>query len=132
MWFRQQTASWQDFAALTRRVASDEAGLRRKFWRKLLREAASIPLLEEVLTAYYCTFDRQTPLYVKAVLLGAIAYFIVPDDLIPDYIPLIGYADDAAVIAAALKLMSSHIRPEHREAARLMLARLRGGEPSRA
>jgi uncharacterized membrane protein YkvA (DUF1232 family) len=132
MWFRQQTASWQDFAALTRRVTSDEAGLRRKFWRKLLREAASIPLLQEVLTAYYCAFDRQTPLYVKVVLLGAIAYFIVPDDLIPDYIPLIGYADDAAVIAAALKLMTSHIKPEHREAAQSMLARLRGDEPSRA
>ena len=132
MWFRQQTASWQDFASLTRRVASDEAGLRRKFWRKLLREAASIPLLQEVLTAYYCAFDRQTPLYVKVVLLGAIAYFIVPDDLIPDYIPLIGYADDAAVIAAALKLMTSHIKPEHREAAQSMLARLRGEEPSRA
>jgi len=132
MWFRQQTASWQDFAALTRRVASDEAGLRRKFWRKLLREAASIPLLHEVLTAYYCAFDRQTPLYVKVVLLGAIAYFIVPDDLIPDYIPLIGYADDAAVIAAALKLMTSHIKPEHREAAQSMLARLHGDEPSRA
>jgi uncharacterized membrane protein YkvA (DUF1232 family) len=132
MWFRQQTASWQDFAALTRRVTSDEAGLRRKFWRKLLREAASIPLLQEVLTAYYCAFDRQTPLYVKVVLLGAIAYFIVPDDLIPDYIPLIGYADDAAVIAAALKLMTSYIKPEHREAAQSMLARLRGDEPSRA
>jgi uncharacterized membrane protein YkvA (DUF1232 family) len=131
MWFRQQTASWQDFATLTRRVASDEAGLRRKFWRKLLREAASIPLLQEVLTAYYCAFDRQTPLYVKVVLLGAIAYFIVPDDLIPDYIPLVGYADDAAVIAAALKLMTSHIKPEHREAAQSMLARLRGDEPSR-
>ena len=132
MWFRQQTASWQDFAALTRRAATDEAGLRRKFWRKLLREAASIPFLEEALTAHYCAFDRNTPVYVKLVLVGAIAYFIVPDDLIPDYIPLIGYADDAAVIAAALKLMSSHIKPEHREAARLMLARLRGEEASRA
>ena len=132
MWFRQQTASWQDFAALTRRASADEAGLRRKFWRKLLREAASIPFLEEALTAHYCAFDRNTPVYVKLVLVGAIAYFIVPDDLIPDYIPLIGYADDAAVIAAALKLMSSHIKPEHREAARLMLVRLRGEEASRA
>jgi len=49
----------------------------------------------------------------------------VPDDLIPDYIPVIGYADDAAVIAGALKIMSSHIKPEHREAAQNMLARLR-------
>jgi uncharacterized membrane protein YkvA (DUF1232 family) len=132
MWFQQQTATWQDFAGLTRRIAADEAGLRRKFWRKLLREAASIPFLEDVLTAHYCAFDRHTPLYVKAVLVGAIVYFVVPDDLIPDYIPVLGYADDAAVLAAAFKLVSSHIKPEHREAARRMLARLRGEEPSRA
>jgi uncharacterized membrane protein YkvA (DUF1232 family) len=129
MAFWQQTASWPsfwpDFAALTRRMTSDENSLRRKFWRKLLREAANIPFLEEVLTAHYCAFDRQTPVYVKAVLVGAIVYFVVPDDLIPDYIPVIGYADDAAVIAGALKIMSSHIKPEHREAARRMLARLR-------
>ena len=126
MWFRQQTASWRDFAALSRRMASDEEGLRRKFWRKLLREAASIPILEDVLTAHYCAFDRKTPLYVKVVLIGAIVYFIVPDDFIPDYIPVIGYADDAAVLAAAFKVVSSHIRPEHREAARRALERLRG------
>ena len=131
MGFWQQAASWPDFAALTRRTAADEDSLRRKFWRRLKREAARIPFVEEALTGYYCAFDRHTPVYVKAVLLGAIAYFVIPDDLIPDYIPLIGYADDAAVIAAAMKLVSSHIKPEHREAARAMLARLRDEQPSR-
>jgi uncharacterized membrane protein YkvA (DUF1232 family) len=127
MWFRQHAASWPDFAALTRGMAGvDEGSLRRKFWRKLKREAASIPFLEDVLTAHYCAFDRHTPLYVKAVLVGAMVYFVVPDDLIPDYIPLIGYADDAAVLAAAFKVVSSHIKPEHREAARRTLQRLRG------
>ena len=99
--------------------------MRRKFWRKLKREAANIPFLEDALTAHYCAFDRLTPLYVKAVLVGAIVYFVVPDDLIPDYIPVIGYADDAAVLAAAFKLVSSHIKPEHRHAAQRMLVRLR-------
>ena len=125
MGFWQQTASWQDFAGLTRRLTSDDAGFQRKFWRKLKHEAASIPLLEDVLTAYYCAFDRSTPFYVKAVLVGAIVYFVVPDDLIPDSLSLIGLADDAAVLTLAFKAMSSHIKPEHREAARLMLARLR-------
>lgn len=125
MEFWQQTASWQDFAGLTRRIGGDEAGLRRKFWRKLLREAANIPFLEDVLTAHYCAFDRHTPVYVKVVLVGAIVYFVVPNDLIPDYIPVIGYADDAAVLGAAIKAMSVHIKPEHREAARRTVARLR-------
>ena len=64
---------------------------------------------------------------VKAVLLGAIAYFIVPTDLIPDYIPVIGYTDDAAVVATAVRLVTVHITADHREAARRMLARLRDG-----
>ena len=130
MWFRQQAASWQDIEAFARRMTSDEDGLRRKFWRKLLREAASVPFVEELLTAYYCAFDRRTPLYVKVILLGAIAYFVMPNDLIPDYIPVIGYADDAAVLAAAVKVVSSHIKPEHREAAGRLLARLRDEQPS--
>jgi len=102
MGFWQQTAtwpnfSWPDVAALSRRFAADEASLRRKFWRKLLGEAASIPHVEDLLTAYYCAFDRDTPLYVKGVLVGAIVYFAVPDDLIPD--TLLGLADDAALLA---------------------------------
>jgi uncharacterized membrane protein YkvA (DUF1232 family) len=135
-WFRYASAPGADIPAAeiespARRPASDEASLRRKLWRKLLREAASIPFLEDVLTAHYCAFDRETPYYVKAVLVGAITYFIVPTDLIPDYIPVIGFSDDAAVVGAAVKIVASHIKPEHREAARRTTARLRGELPSR-
>ncbi len=79
-----------------------------------------------MIAAHYCAFDRQTPLKVKAVLIGALAYFVLPTDVVPDYLPVIGYADDAAVLAAAIKLVASHITPEHREAAGRMLARMRG------
>jgi uncharacterized membrane protein YkvA (DUF1232 family) len=135
MGFWEQAAKWSDFrpdfwpdlSALSRRMAEDERGLRRKFWRKLKREVATVPFLEDVLTAHYCAFDRHTPVHVKAVLVGAIVYFVMPDDLIPDYLPIIGYADDAAVIGMAIKLMSSHIKPEHREAARRTVTRLREG-----
>lgn len=119
-------ASWADFAALARRIRSDEAGWRRKFWRAIKREAASIPFLQEVLTAHYCIFDRHTPLYVKALLAGAIAYFVIPDHLVPKNLPLIALADDAAILAMAMKAVSAHIKPEHREAARRALARMRG------
>lgn len=126
-WSDFRPVFWPDFGALTRRMAADEAELRQKLWRKLKREVAGVPFLEDVLTAYYCAFDRNTPVHVKAVLVGAIVYFVVPDDLIPDSLPIIGYADDAAVLGMAIKMMSSHIRPEHREAARRMVARLREG-----
>jgi uncharacterized membrane protein YkvA (DUF1232 family) len=126
MWFRAQAASWQDIASLTRRMAGNEWELKRDFWRKLKDAVAGLPFAEDLLAAYYCAFDQQTPLHVKAVLLGAIAYFILPMDFIPDYIPVIGYTDDAAVLAGAIKLVTSHITPDHREAAQSMLARLRG------
>ncbi len=122
----QDSASWQGAEALARRIAADEAEVRRGFWRKLRRLAARLPVAEDLLAAHYCAFDRQTPLYVKAILVGAIVYFVVPDHLIPKRIPIIAYADDAAVLAAAIKLFSSHITPDHREAARRTLARLRG------
>ena len=126
MWFRHQAATWQDVEALLSRVAGSEQTLRRDMWRKLKREAAALPFLEDILTAHYCAFDRRTPLFVKAVLVGAIAYFVMPNHLLPKYIPLIGYADDAAIIAAAIKVVSSQIKPEHRQAAQRTLARLRG------
>jgi len=126
MWFRAQAASWPDIAALTRRMTGNEQRLEADFWRKLKRLIASLPFAEDLLAAHYCAFDRDTPLQVKAVLLGAIAYFVLPTDFIPDYIPLIGYTDDAAVLAAAIKLVTSHITPTHRDAARRTLAQLRG------
>jgi uncharacterized membrane protein YkvA (DUF1232 family) len=123
--FGYTAASWADFATLARQITADESGWRRKFWRAIKHEAASIPFLQDVLTAHYCIFDRRTPLYVKAVLVGAIAYLVVPDHLIPKNPPLINYADDAAVIALAMKAVASHIKPEHCEAARRTLQRMR-------
>ena len=128
MQFGPNTAAWQDAEALLRRLTANETAARRRLWRKLRALAASLPFAEDLLAAHYCAFDRQTPAHVKAVLLGAIAYFIVPTDLIPDYIPVIGYTDDAAVLATAVRLVTTHMTVDHREAARRMLARLRDGK----
>jgi uncharacterized membrane protein YkvA (DUF1232 family) len=86
---------------------------------------SQLPFAEDLVTAHYCAFDRQTPMHVKTALIGALAYFVMPTDAIPDVLPVIGYTDDAAVLAAAIKLVTSHITPDHREAARRTLARLR-------
>ena len=117
-------AAWEGLDERTaRQAARDEARVRRGFWSKVRRVAARLPFAEDLLSAYYCAFDRTTPIQVKAALLGALAYFVLPIDLIPDILPVLGYADDAAVLATALRLVASHIRPEHREAARQALAR---------
>lgn len=102
----------------------DKGALLREFWRKLGRIAAQIPFAEDLLAAYYCAFDRDTPLFVKTTLLAAIAYFVMPVDAIPDMLPVIGFTDDAAVVATALKLVADHMRPEHRAAAQRKLAEL--------
>src|SRR5262245_24183371 len=105
-------------------AARDERTVRRGFWGKLKRELARLPFAEDLLAAYYCAFDNQTPFQVRAVLLGALAYFVLPFDAIPDLIPMLGFADDAAMLAAAIKFVSDSITPEHREAARRKIAGL--------
>jgi uncharacterized membrane protein YkvA (DUF1232 family) len=105
------------------RLAKDRDTLRKRFWLKLKQVAAKLPFLEDVLAAYYCAFDKETPRHVQAALLGAIAYFILPFDFIPDMLPVLGYTDDAAVLATAIRLVASHITDDHREAARAALKR---------
>jgi uncharacterized membrane protein YkvA (DUF1232 family) len=100
----------------------ERAYVRRGFWAKLRRYAAALPFAEDLLAAYYCAFDRDTPRHVQIALIGALAYFILPFDAIPDMLPVLGFADDAAVLATAIKLVSSHIRPEHRDAAKQSIA----------
>ena len=112
-------ASWNEAD-----FARDEETVRRGFWQKARRVAARLPFAEDLLAAWYCAFDRDTPVQVKAALVGALAYFVLPFDAIPDVMPMLGFADDAAVLATALRLVASHMRPEHREAAKRALARL--------
>lgn len=130
-----RAATWNEadfFAPDADRAARDEETVRRGFWPKARRFAARLPFAEDLLAAYYCAFDRNTPLQVKAALLGALAYFVLPFDVMPDVMPMLGFADDAAVLATALRLVASHLRPEHREAARRAMARGLAGTPGKS
>jgi uncharacterized membrane protein YkvA (DUF1232 family) len=105
------------------KLAQDPETLRRRFWRKIKRVAVQLPFLEDILAAYYCAFDRQTPRHVQVALLGAIAYFVLPFDFVPDILPVLGFTDDAAILATALRMVASNITPAHREAARAAMQR---------
>ena len=105
------------------RLAQDPEQVRRRFWRKLKGVAARLPFAEDILAAYYCAFDRQTPRHVQIALLGAIAYFVLPFDLAPDILPVLGFTDDAAILAAAIRMVAGNITPAHREAARVAMQR---------
>src|ERR1700759_1892633 len=105
------------------RLGQDRESVRKRFWIKLKPVAAKLPFSEDLLAAYYCAFDKQTPRHVQVALMGAIAYFILPFDFIPDMMPVLGFTDDAAVLATAIRLVAGHITDDHREAARVALKR---------
>ncbi len=105
------------------KLADDERIVADGFWDKLRRTAGRVPFVEDALAAYYCATDRATPLFVKAVLMGALAYFVIPTDVIPDFIVGLGYTDDASVLAAALAAVRSNMRDSHYAAARAFLGR---------
>jgi len=109
------------------RLRRDEARVRRGFWRKLAGHAGKLPFLDEALAGYYCAIDPATPLRAKAVLMAALAYFVLPGDLVPDLLPGLGFTDDAAVIYAALRTVGAHVTAGHRARARTALARLAAG-----
>lgn len=109
-------------------TSNDEQAVRSGFWPKLGKAAASIPFAEDAVAAYYCAFDRATPLRAKGILLGALAYFVLPVDAIPDFVLGVGFTDDMAVLAAAIGMISAHLKPAHYDKARATLARLKRGE----
>jgi uncharacterized membrane protein YkvA (DUF1232 family) len=94
-----------------------ERQVRRDFWAKLKRFAGRVPFVEDLVAAYYCALDPATPTRVRGMLLAALAYFILPLDIVPDLIAGLGFADDAALLTAVVGLVSAHITPTHRAAA---------------
>jgi uncharacterized membrane protein YkvA (DUF1232 family) len=117
----KMTEASQDFMNLPVATAPPEPD---RFWRKLRRALARIPFAEDLVAAWYCTLDRDTPPHVRAVLAGALAYFMLPADLIPDVMAGLGFTDDASVLAAAIVAVGRHILPRHRRRARTALDRL--------
>jgi len=102
----------------------NQSRVERSFWAKLKRHVGRVPFLEDAVSAYFCAFDPQTPRTVKAMLLAALAYFVVPSDMVPDFIAGLGFTDDATVLFATVRLVSGHIGERHREQARRRLAQL--------
>lgn len=102
----------------------DQAEVDRGFWRKLRRHGRRVPFLKDALAAYYCARDPMTPVRVKAVLMGALAYFVLPADLVPDFIAGLGFTDDATVLLAAIQTISPHIKDRHRDQAQAAIDRL--------
>lgn len=105
----------------TRRALRDEEGLLAEVLALVRKLARRLPFSQDVLAAYCCVRDPATSARVKFILLAALAYFIMPIDALPDVLPIVGFTDDAAVIAAAIASVRSAILPEHHARAQSML-----------
>jgi len=103
------------------KLARDEGIVTDGFWPKVRSTLRKVPFTEDAVAAFYCATDRTTPAYVRAVLFGALAYFVMPVDLIPDFIAGLGFTDDATVLVAAVSAVRSYLTPEHRSRARRFL-----------
>jgi uncharacterized membrane protein YkvA (DUF1232 family) len=105
----------------TDRLVRDEARARQGFWHKARGTLGKVPFSEDAVAAFYCASDSATPLPIRATLFGALGYFVLPFDAIPDLLVGLGYTDDAAVIIAAFTAAKMHITEAHRERARAWL-----------
>lgn len=95
-----------------------EQKVRTQFWSKFRAFAAYIPFAEDLAAAYFCATDTRTPMKVRGTLLAALAYFIMPADMVPDFFAVVGFSDDLAVFTAAMTLVQAHVTDDHREQAR--------------
>jgi uncharacterized membrane protein YkvA (DUF1232 family) len=93
---------------------SDEEVVRRGFWAKMRRVAARTGFAREAVAAYYCALDPATPTRVRVILMSALAYFVMPADMIPDIVAGLGFTDDAAVLFAAWRAVGPEIKDTHR------------------
>ncbi|MCD2174522.1 YkvA family protein [Rhizobium sp. C4] len=92
--------------------------VRKGFWPAFKRAVRVLPFGEDVVAAYYCVLDPTTPTRVRGILLAALAYFVSPIDFVPDFIAVIGFSDDLAVLTMAITSVRAHMKPEHYDKAR--------------
>ena len=103
----------------------NEIRVQRGFWPKIVRTAAHIPFVDQALSVYYAARDPATPTAAKGMMLGALAYFVMPIDAIPDIFAGIGFTDDAAVFAALIATLGANIKRRHRDQAGQTVDRLK-------
>lgn len=89
----------------------------KTFWKKVKGLVGKVPFIPDTVAMYYCMMDPKTPLWAKAQIGGALAYFVAPVDAIPDLIPIAGYGDDAGVLTATLAIVNAYVTEEHRRRA---------------
>lgn len=95
----------------------NESRVEEGFWPKIRRHAKRIPFLEEAVAAWFCARDPNTPSHIKAAVLAALAYLVLPTDALPDFLPALGFMDDASMFWAVWSMLGKYVTDEHRRKA---------------
>ncbi|MGE5448058.1 MAG: YkvA family protein [Bacteroidales bacterium] len=90
------------------------------FWDKIkgYAKAAGMKVVYAALLLQYMMKSNEVPLKTKLIISAALGYFILPVDVIPDFAPMLGFADDLGVLLLVLKQMASNVTPEIKSQAR--------------
>lgn len=96
------------------------------FWCKLRHAAAQAgaKVLYPALQLYYLMLSPQVPVKAKSLIIGALGYLILPADLVPDFIPALGFTDDLTALMVALRAVAKHLTPDINRQAREQTAKL--------
>ncbi len=94
-----------------------------KFWDKLaaFAKSAGLKVVASALLLFYVLKSEATPRADKAKIIGALGYFILPVDLIPDFIPVAGFTDDLAALTWGIWSVAKNITPEIKAQTRVKL-----------
>ena len=94
-----------------------------QFWGKLKKIArkAGIKVAYAALLLYYVLRNPATPKADRTKIVGALGYLLLPTDLIPDFLPVVGFTDDLAALAWALYSVAKNVTPEVKIQARQKL-----------
>ena len=89
-----------------------------RFLGFLGRYGKKLAFVQQAVTLFLCFRDKDTPKYVKAVIAGALGYLVLPIDIVPDTIAVLGWVDDVAVLGLAFKIANRYIKTSHQEEAK--------------
>ena len=113
--------AYNESAHLPAVIARHARIVERGFWPKLLKLAGRIPFAEDLAAAYFCVLDPTTPGRVKGVLLAALAWFVLPASLMPEFLIVLGFTDEIAIMAIVVRMVRKHLKERHYVRARAAL-----------
>lgn len=96
-----------------------------QFWKKVEVNASKLgkKVLLEVLSLYYMLISEKTPMKIRVIIMAALGYFILPTDMVSDFIPVLGFSDDIAFLSYAFTKAQKYLTPDTKKKASDLLGK---------